>query len=147
VPPAIGPPVRVLFVCLGNACRSQMAEALARKMAPDVILPASAGMMALGEIPEQTRQVLAARGVEMDGQYSKPLRSEIKEWADVIVNMTGVPGTSAFSDLPHKVEDWDVSDPFGKDAGLYEITCDEIESRVGDLARRLRQMRAAKKKA
>jgi protein-tyrosine-phosphatase len=124
-----------------------MAEALARHMASDVITPASAGMMALGEVPEQTCQVLAARGVEMDGQYSKPLRSEIKEWADVIVNMTGLPGSSAFSDQPHKVEDWDVTDPFGKNVESYEITCDEIESRIGDLARRLRQMQAARKKA
>lgn len=147
MPPAVGKPVKVLFVCVGNACRSQMAEALARHMASDVITPASAGMMALGEVPEQTCQVLAARGVEMDGQYSKPLRSEIKEWADVIVNMTGLPGSSAFSDQPHKVEDWDVTDPFGKNVESYEITCDEIESRIGDLARRLRQMQAARKKA
>jgi protein-tyrosine-phosphatase len=119
-----------------------MAEALARHIASDVMVAASAGMTALGIVPEETRHVLAARGVEMDGQYSKPLRSELKEWADVVVNITGLPGSSAFSDVPHKVEDWDIPDPFGKDVAMYESTCDEVESHVSDLARRLRQMRA-----
>jgi arsenate reductase (thioredoxin) len=147
VPPAFGKPVRVLFVCLGNACRSQMAEALARHIASDVMIAASAGITALGIVPDETKQVLAARGVEMDGQFSKPLRAELKDWAEVIINISGVPGGSAFSDVPHKVEDWDISDPFGKDLAMYEMICDEVESRVSDLARRLRQMQAQQKPA
>ncbi len=145
MPPPIGRPVKVLFLCVGNACRSQMAEALARHSSADIIVPASAGLYPLGDVAELTRQVLAARGVAADGQTSKGLRAELKDWADLIVNMTGIPGASLFPDLQDKVEDWDVADPYGHAVELYELTCDEIESRVGDLARRLRQKRAREK--
>ena len=145
MPPSVGQPVKVLFVCLGNACRSQMAEALARHTAPDVIVPASAGTMALGEVPNLTRDVLNARGVAYDGQTSKPLLPKHIEWADYIINMTGMPAQRVFPNAAAMVEDWDVADPYGDDPALYELACDEIESRIGDLARRLRQMRAAAK--
>lgn len=145
MPPPIGPPVKVLFVCLGNACRSQLAEALARRFAADVIVAKSAGTMALGEITDLTREVLSARGIEMDGQTSKQLLQEHKDWAELIVNMTGRPGREVFPETPDKVEDWEVRDPYGRELAIYEAICEEIESRVGDLARRLRQMRAQEK--
>jgi arsenate reductase len=142
MPPAIGPPVKVLFVCLGNSCRSQMAEALARHTAADVMVAESAGTMALGVIADLTREVLQARGILMDGQFSKQLQAEQKQWADVIVNMTGRPAREVFPDVSKKVEDWDVTDPYGRELAMFETTYDEIESRVGDLARRLRQKQA-----
>jgi protein-tyrosine-phosphatase len=145
MPPPIGQPVKVLFVCLGNACRSQMAEALARHVAAGVIVPASAGTMALGDIPDLTRQVLEARGVAMDGQTSKNLTPEQLAWADLIVNMTGLPAETVLRDDIDKVEDWEVADPYGQEPGVYEIVCDEIESRLGVLTRRLRQIHARRK--
>jgi arsenate reductase len=147
MPPPIGKPFKVLFLCVGNACRSQMAEALARHSAPDIILAQSAGIYPLGEIAELTSAVLNERGIPVDGQTSKSVRPEHAAWADVIVNMTGMPGQALFPDLKEKLEDWDVEDPYGHAMELYEVTCDEIEARVGDLARRLRQRRAQKKKA
>ena len=47
---------KVLFLCVGNACRSQMAEAIAKHVAADVIEPSSAGLVAFGEITGLTRQ-------------------------------------------------------------------------------------------
>lgn len=52
------PPQRVLFVCTGNACRSPMAEALARHFVPDVIAASSAGLAPLGYISSPTVAVL-----------------------------------------------------------------------------------------
>jgi len=138
---------KVLFVCIGNSCRSQMAEALARHIAADVIEPASAGTWPLGMIAEGTETVLEERNVAMDGQQSKALKPEALRWADLIVNMTGEPARRFCPHDLNKVEDWDVMDPYGHDLQIYEVTCDEVESRVGDLARRLRQKRAELKSA
>ena len=129
---------KVLFVCIGNACRSQMAEAIARHSASDVIEPSSAGLVPFGEIPATTRVVLDERGISADGQASKPLRDKDLSAMDLVINMTGRPGTAVFSEPRPGFEDWDVGDPYGLDLAVYRAICDEIESRVEDLARRLR---------
>lgn len=129
-------PVKVLFVCVGNTCRSQMAEALARHLASDVIEPSSAGLSPFGRIVDTTRRVLLERGVSVDGQWSKGLREVNPERADLVVNMTGMPGTALFSNA--RVVDWDVGDPYGEDMSVYREIRDEIEERVTELAQRLR---------
>ena len=136
---------KVLFVCVGNACRSQMAEALARAKASDVIEPSSAGLAPFGEIVGATRSVLAERGIPIDGQYSKALTRQACDAADRIVNMSGHPADVIFSDQPEKVEDWQVRDPYGQDLEGHRHICDEIDERVSELARRLREKQAAAK--
>src|SRR5262249_38096767 len=64
-------PKRVLFVCIGNACRSPMAEAIARHVAPDVIEASSAGLEPLGYISQHTKTVLTETGVPSNEQRSK----------------------------------------------------------------------------
>jgi arsenate reductase (thioredoxin) len=129
---------KILFLCLGNACRSQMAEAIARHSASDVIEPSSAGFVPFGEIPATTRIVLDERGISSDGQASKPLSEEDLSEADLVINMTGRSGVVVFDGPSPPVEDWDVGDPYGLNLAVYREICDEIEARVEDLARRLR---------
>jgi protein-tyrosine-phosphatase len=131
-------PTKVLFLCIGNACRSQMAEAIARHTASDVIEASSAGLVPFGEIPNTTLAVLRERGISADGQSSKPLRSEKMFAADLVINMTGRATSAIFQQPLPRIEDWDVGDPYGLDLAVYRAICDEIESRVEDLARRLR---------
>jgi protein-tyrosine-phosphatase len=130
---------KVLFLCIGNACRSQMAEAIARHKAADVIEPSSAGLVPFGEIPSTTITVLEENGISAAGQTSKPLRSEDMSAADLIVNMTGRSGASMFKEGLPQVEDWDVGDPYGFNLAVYRGIRDQIEARVKDLARRLRE--------
>ena len=130
---------KVLFLCIGNACRSQMAEAIAKHLASDVIDPSSAGLAAFGEIPEPTIAVLSEHGISADGQHSKSLRSEDLSAADLVINMTGRPGSEIFTKPPAPVEDWDVGDPYGFDLAVYRGIRDQIEARVEELARRLRE--------
>ena len=130
---------KILFLCVGNACRSQMAEAIAKHVAADVIEPTSAGLVAFGEIAGLTRSVLAEHGISVEGQHSKPLRSEAMSAADLVINMTGRPGSAIFTDPTPPVEDWDVGDPFGFNVSVYRSIRDQIEARVEDLARRLRE--------
>lgn len=132
--------IRVLFVCVGNCVRSQMAEAIARHVASDIIDAESAGVKPLGFIDPTAKAVLASRGIPMDGQFSKGLHSHVVVKPDLIVNMSGIPGESLFhGDV---FEDWPVKDPFGDDVKTHCRVCDEIESRIMELADRLRMARA-----
>ena len=135
----MAPRTKVLFLCIGNACRSQMAEAIARHSASDVIDASSAGLVPFGEIPNTTRAVLHERGIAVEGQSSKPLRSEDLSAADVVINMTGRAGSAIFTEPVGSVEDWDVGDPYGLNLAVYRSIRDQIEVRVENLARRLRE--------
>jgi len=132
-------PKRVLFICVGNSCRSQMAEALARHHASDVIAPASAGISPLGTIADPTRQVLLERGITMPGQRSKGTTEADITAAELIVNLTGIHGPALFREsVAVHIEDWEVTDPYGDDLQVYRRVCDEIEARIIELAARLR---------
>lgn len=132
--------VKVLFVCMGNCVRSQMAEAIARNIASDVITAESAGVRPLGFIDPTAQRVLATRGISFDGQFSKGLHSHALTKPDLIINMSGMPGKSLFHQ--QAFEDWRVADPFGDDVDTHARVCDDIESRVKSLADRLRAARA-----
>jgi arsenate reductase (thioredoxin) len=130
---------KVLFVCVGNACRSQMAEAIAKHVAADVMEPLSAGLVPFGEITAPTMAVLREHGFSFEGQRSKSLDPKAMSGADLIVNMTGRSGSAVFSRVDSPVEDWDVGDPFGSSLTIYREIRDQIEERVEELARRLRE--------
>jgi protein-tyrosine-phosphatase len=128
----------VLFVCLGNSCRSPMAEAIARRNAPDVIEASSAGVAPLGFVAEMTKRVLADNRYSSAGLKSKPILPESWDAADVVINMTGRSRQQVFREYG-KVEDWEVQDPYGAALPVYQSICEEIESRVNALAERLRK--------
>ncbi|HTQ86233.1 MAG TPA: low molecular weight phosphatase family protein [Candidatus Solibacter sp.] len=141
-------PKRVLFVCVGNSCRSQMAEALARHHASDVIEPTSAGISPLGTIADQTRQVLLERGILMPGQRSKGTTEAEISAAEMIVNLTGIHGPALFKEnVGALVEDWEVTDPYGDQMHVYRRVCDEIEARILELAARIRSERQRSSRA
>jgi len=138
------PAKKILFLCLGNACRSQMAEALARHLAADVIEASSAGLSPLGYITLPTVAVLSESGVSCDGQTSKSLREADPATADLLINMSGRSIENFFDSGKPPVEDWDVGDPFGSDLEIYRNIRDEIERRVIELAGRLRASAATR---
>jgi len=134
--------IHVLFVCFGNACRSPMAEAISRKDASDVIEPASAGLYPLGEIPMRTQEALKQSGYSADGLASKRISPEAWKRADLVINLSGRVRELEFEDY-EKVEDWDVADPYGEDAAIYQRILKEIQGRVKNLAQRLREEQRA----
>lgn len=133
---------KVLFVCMGNCVRSQMAEAIARHTASDVIAAESAGVRPLGFIDPTALKVLASHGISVDGQFSKGLHSHKLAKPDLVVNMSGLPGASLFHH-EQVFEDWRVPDPFGDDVETHARVFDVIDSRIRELATRLRAARAA----
>jgi arsenate reductase len=128
---------KVLFICLGNACRSPMAESIARRDAADVIEAISAGLSPLGYVPVLTMQTLAANGYSIESLNSTPITRAVWDAAAIVINMSGIARQRAFID-PGKVEDWDVQDPYGTDPVLYQTIYEEIQRRVAQLAERLR---------
>jgi arsenate reductase len=133
-------------VCVGNACRSPMAEAIARYDAADVIEASSAGLSPMGSIAEQTKQTLILNGYSANGLTSDTLTREAADAADIIINMTGKPGEETFWDQ-EKVEDWMVQDPYGAVPETYQRVFEGIKRRVNQLALGLRENRQNKTKA
>jgi len=129
---------RVLFVCIGNACRSPMGEAIARKDAGDVIDACSAGLYPLGMIPELTRKTLEEYGYPVEGLASKSLREFEAAGIGLVVNMSGMQDEPALTKF-ETVEEWEVGDPYGGDADVYRKILLEIQGRVNLLAQRLRR--------
>ncbi len=131
---------RVLFVCIGNSCRSPMAEAIAWRDASEEIEVSSAGLAPLGFVAEMTKQTLVRNGCAVERLASKPISSEAWASADIVINMSGRAREFAFGNLPGhaKVEDWEIEDPYG-DPEKYQGTYESIQRRVAELARRLRK--------
>lgn len=138
---------QVLFVCFGNACRSAMAEAIAQREADDVIEPSSAGLYPLGEIPQLTQDTLRRNGYSADGLFSKRIDRNLWKRAEIVINLSGRAREVEFDDF-EKVEDWNVTDPYGGDEQTYQRILEDVQERVRKLAQRLReQQREASKKA
>ena len=128
---------RVVFVCIGNSCRSPMAEGIAAHIASDVMEVSSAGVAALGRVQTMSKLTLTKNGYPADGLESKPCEDVDLKTADIIINMTGRPGLMVFQDAS-KVEDWNVEDPYGADAETYRRIFEDIERRVVELVSRVR---------
>jgi arsenate reductase len=129
---------KVLFVCLGNSCRSPMAEAIAAHLGSDVLEVSSAGLAALGHVQSLTKLTIAKNGYPADELQSKALEADRLEAADIIVNMTGRVDCALFQNS-RKVEDWNVEDPYGASAETHQRVFEDIESRVLLLIGRVRK--------
>ena len=114
-----------------------MAEAIASRQASDIIEPSSAGLYPLGYIAERTAETLLANGYGVADLSSKPLRRRTIGNADLIVNLSGERLEELLNGWP-PVEDWNVPDPYGADVATYQRILEEIESRMRELAERLR---------
>ena len=118
----------VLFVCYGNACRSVMAEALARHYWGEKLAVASAGLSALGYIPRETKKVLEEIGISTQGIYSKGL-SEIEiDRFQLILDLASYPLESILpQSFTGRVIHWLVRDPFQESLDSFRQTRDAIE--------------------
>src|SRR5579863_4019126 len=124
--------LRVVFVCIGNACRSPMGEAIARKDAADVMEASSAGIFPLGMIPELTRTTLGKNGYSTEGLGSKGVAQFAPQDVDLVLNMSGMDRPVALAQFEN-VEEWEVGDPYGGDEATYQRILQEIQRRVREL--------------
>src|SRR5208283_508200 len=90
------PARRVLFLCYGNACRSIMAEALARHFWNNGMEACSAGLAPLGYVPSLTLEVLNEAGIPTEGLYSKSLSDVRLDDIDYLVTLQNLRWRSSF---------------------------------------------------
>jgi arsenate reductase len=122
---------KVLFVCTHNAGRSQMAEALFNRLAPDDVRAESAGQQPRREgVWPAVVEVMREVGVDLAATRPKKLLVEMQLHADWAITLA-CGATCPY--VPTIVEDWDVPDPAGKPVDEVRLIRDQIELRVRDL--------------
>jgi arsenate reductase len=126
----------VLFVCLHNAGRSQMSQALfTRAVAASPHEARSAGTTPAEHVHPEVIAVMDELGIDLRDRTPQKLTREMAEWADVVVTMgcgdecPFVPGV--------RYIDWQLEDPSGQDVARVRQTRDEIDRRVQALAAEL----------
>ncbi len=130
---------RILFLCTGNSCRSQMAEGLARAIGESSVEVESAGTHPIGVHP---RAIAAMKEISIDisGHASKGIDSAMVKWADLIVTLCGdardhCPVPPAHVRSIH----WPIHDPFGA-AGSDEAIREEFRRVREDLRGRIEKL-------
>ncbi len=119
---------QVLFVCVHNIGRSQMAGALLEHHALGRVVVRSAGSQPAGSIPTTVTDALAECGITLRTGYPKPLTDEVVRAADVVVTM-GCGDTCPV--LPgRRYLDWDVADPIDRPIDDVRRIRDDLEQRV-----------------
>jgi protein-tyrosine-phosphatase len=126
---------RVLFVCIENSCRSQMAEAFARRYASDVIEAASAGSRPEGRVNPKAVAAMAELGCNLSGQRSKSLGEIPQVKYDYVITM-GCGDECPFIPADHH-EDWDIPDPKKLPMDEFRQVRDLIGRRVKELEIRI----------
>ena len=126
---------RALFVCLHNAGRSQMSEALFNRAAEDRHEARSAGTTPADRVHPEVVEAMAELGFDLSDRKPHRLSREDAEWADVVVTM-GCGDECPY--IPGKrYLDWDLEDPKGQSLDAVRATRDEIDRRVRALVAEL----------
>ena len=133
---------RVLFVCIGNSCRSQMAEGFARKYGSDVLIPASAGLAPAMIIAPDTVRAMDEKNIDLRDHFPKTIKQLGRAQFVLVINMSGF---DLPADLTTPVREWDVPDPISETYQTHCLIRDEIESLVMGLILELRRAVAPRK--
>jgi arsenate reductase len=137
---------RVLFVCVHNAGRSQMAEAFFNKLARQAGLEAaaaSAGTTPGERINPVVARAMAEEGISLEGRRPRPLTPELAARADRIITMgcgVDAAGTHAVDGCPagtYISEDWQLPDPHGQPIEVVRAIRDQVRERVERLLEEL----------
>jgi arsenate reductase (thioredoxin) len=121
--------MNVYFVCVGNAGRSQMAQAFAERAGLNA---RSAGSVPEHELHPQVIEAMDEVGLDLRGRTPKGITDEDAQWADVVVTMGCGDACPVFPGK--RYEDWDLTDPIGLSVEQVRPIRDEIERRVRALA-------------
>jgi arsenate reductase len=128
-------PLKVLFVCVGNAARSQMAEGFLRQLGGDRFQISSAGLMPHWRVDPQAIVAMRAVGVDISAQEPKGLEAVDVADQDVVVALCDAPDDLCPSGFRGELRHWGIEDPHGRPMEIYRLVRDEIKQRVGELVR------------
>lgn len=127
---------RVLFACVGNSARSQMAHGFAEALGGQQVEARSGGSRPLGHVLPEAITAMRERGIDISGHESTGFDEKwIREACGLVVTMgCGDDACPAFLGKP--LEDWALPDPLGGDLDTFRAVRDEIERQVKDLLQR-----------
>jgi len=118
----------VLFVCVHNAGRSQMAAGLLQRMADDKIRIRTAGSEPADQINPTVVEAMDEVGIDLSKEYPKPLTDEAVREADVVITMGCGDACPIYPGK--RYEDWELEDPAGQDLDTVRRVRDAIKQRV-----------------
>jgi arsenate reductase (thioredoxin) len=118
----------VLFICVHNAGRSQMAACLVKLRSQGRIHIRSAGSTPADEINPAVIEAMSELGVDMSEEFPKPLTDEVVKAADVVITMGCGDACPIYPGK--RYEDWDLDDPADQDVAAVRAIRDEIDRRV-----------------
>jgi len=121
----------VLFVCVHNAGRSQMAAGLLAKLAEGRVHVRTAGSAPADEINPVAIEAMAEVGIDLATEFPKPLSDEVVRAADVVITMGCGDACPIYPGK--RYEDWELEDPAGKDIEAVRAIREEILARVDTL--------------
>ena len=121
----------ILFVCVENSCRSQMAEAFARVLGKGRIAAYSAGSRSSGMVNPDAVKVMAEAGFDLSGHFSKSLADIPDIEYDIAVTM-GCGDECPFVKAKKRV-DWNIPDPKGNTLQFFRAVRNLIEAKVNEL--------------
>jgi arsenate reductase (thioredoxin) len=125
----------VLFVCVHNAGRSQMAAALLDRAAGGRVLVRSAGSTPAKEIHGAVRAAMDEIGIDLSREFPKPLTDESVKAADVVITMGCGDACPVYPGKRYL--DWELEDPAGKPIEVVRAIRDDLQGRVGRLLEEL----------
>ncbi len=124
---------QLIFVCVGNSCRSQMAQGFFNHYARQrglKIRAQSAGTRPAGYVHPQAIQVMAERGIDISGQHSKGITlQELLEY-DLVITMGCSDKNTCPATFRGDARDWAIEDPFDQTLDVYRAVRDRIETKV-----------------
>ena len=127
----------VAFICVHNSCRSQMAEALGKKLCAHVFESYSAGTETKPQINQAAvRMMKQVHSIDMEKQQYSKLIEELPE-IDIVITM-GCNVQCPLLPCKHR-EDWGLDDPSGKEDEAFLYTMQRIEEKVLDLKKRIQE--------
>ena len=121
----------VLFLCVQNAGRSQMALGFLTALAGESAVGWSGGSEPGGQIDPTTVAVMAERGIDITDEFPKPWTDEVVRAADVVISMGCGDACPVYPGK--RYEEWTIADPAGADLETARAVRDDIESRVRTL--------------
>ncbi|MBM3166713.1 MAG: arsenate reductase ArsC [Chloroflexi bacterium] len=122
----------MLFICVGNAGRSQMAEAFFNHLARGKVQATSAGTNPASRVDPTVIELMNELGIDMSSHYPKKLTVEMLDTADKIITM-GCGVAQACPATLAETEDWSIEDPKGQPKEKIRDIRDQIKARVEKL--------------
>ena len=115
--------MRILFVCVGNSCRSQMAEGIARYLGHEA---ASAGTHPAHQVSAHALTILSSKGIDTSMLKPKSVDLFDSKDFDLVISM----GCGVSCPAMNIDQDWGLDDPVGQSLSVFEQTAQEIERRL-----------------